>query len=138
MKMQQKTQSNVKKKKSVKDMLKEDPFVYYFGHEDPSRKKKAAALLPKKQVKFDQQAQTPMTSEFNCSSDEDDKNQSQFWQKDEGYYSLPKNVRNAISISKQKQKHSEFYYKLKHLNDRINIYTKVMYDKVPAYQQAFL
>jgi hypothetical protein len=35
---------------------------------------------------------------------------------------LPENVRHAIDVGKQKAKHSEFYYRLKGLNERIHTY----------------
>ena len=34
-----------------------------------------------------------------------------------------------------KKKHSDFYYKLRLLNDKINIYTSIFYSKVPNYQK---
>jgi hypothetical protein len=34
-----------------------------------------------------------------------------------------------------KKKHSDFYYRLKLLNDKIHIYTSIFYSKVPSYQQ---
>ena len=49
------------------------------------------------------------------------------------YNSLPANVRHAIDVGKQKAKHSEFYYRLKGLNERIYTYNGIFYDKVPAY-----
>ena len=37
-----------------------------------------------------------------------------------------------------KQKHSEFYYKLQTLNDKIYVFRTHFYTKMPAYQRAFL
>lgn len=37
-----------------------------------------------------------------------------------------------------KAKHSEFYYKLKNLKDRIVVFQDMFYDKIPAFQLAFL
>ena len=34
-----------------------------------------------------------------------------------------------------KKKHSDFYYKLRLLNDKIHIFTTIFYNKVPAYQK---
>lgn len=56
------------------------------------------------------------------SSDEDDKAQKGYFKRTKHFYSLPPNVRNAIELSKEKSKHSEFYYKLKGLNDKISTY----------------
>ena len=53
--------------------------------------------------------------------------------KTKAYYKLPENVRNAIDIAKTKSKHSEFWYKLQTLNDKIYIYRSVYYSKMPAY-----
>ena len=61
------------------------------------------------------------SSEF-YSSEEDDKDDPNFWRKDQGYDSLPRNVQHAIEVSKEKAKHSEFYYRLKGLNEKIYTY----------------
>ena len=55
--------------------------------------------------------------------------------KNEQYWALPENVRAAIDVAKMKKKHSDFYYKLRLLNDKINIYTSIFYSKVPNYQK---
>ena len=36
-----------------------------------------------------------------------------------------------------KRKHSDFYYRLKILNDKINVFTAIFYNRVPAYQIRF-
>lgn len=36
-------------------------------------------------------------------------------------------------MAKMKKKHSDFYYKLNILNDKIHIFTSIFYDKVPKY-----
>lgn len=54
------------------------------------------------------------------------------------YWRLPENVRNAIDIAKMKSKHSEFWYRLQTLNDKIFVYRSVFYSKMPAYQKAFI
>lgn len=69
-----------------------------------------------------------ISSELDVSSDEDDKTQ-QTWKYNESYLALPENVRAAIDLSREKSKHSEFYYKLRGLNDRIKIYKSNFYDK---------
>ena len=56
------------------------------------------------------------------------------WKNDQ-YWALPENVRNAIDVAKMKKKHSDFYYKLRLLNDKIHIYTSIFYSKVPNYQK---
>ena len=54
--------------------------------------------------------------------------------KTEQYWQLPPNVRKAIDYAKQKKKHSDFYYKLRLLNDKIHIFTSIFYSRVPNYQ----
>ena len=51
---------------------------------------------------------------------------------------MPKHVQDAIVNGKKKAKHSEFYYKLRGLNEKINLYTKLFYNRVPAYQRAYM
>ena len=77
------------------------------------------------------------SSEF-YSSEEDDKNHPNFWRKDEKYWELPENVRHAIEVGKLKAKHSEFYYRLKGLNEKITTYKSIFYNKVPSFQRAYM
>lgn len=42
-------------------------------------------------------------------------------------------MRNAIDVAKLKKKHSDFYYRLRLLNDKIHIFTNIFYNKVPLY-----
>lgn len=72
------------------------------------------------------------------SSEEDDKNQAGFFVRDRRFYNLPRNVRDAIENGKQKAKHSDFYYRLKNLNEKISIYKKIFYGKVPQYQKTYM
>lgn len=66
-----------------------------------------------------------------CSEDKDQSENSNISNKDEkicdwknkAYWSLPENVRSAIDLAKAKKKHSDFYYKLKVTNDKIQVYT---------------
>ncbi len=53
--------------------------------------------------------------------------------KNKTYWALPENVRNAIDVAKMKKKHSDFYYRLKILNDKIHIFTSIFYNKVPKH-----
>lgn len=53
------------------------------------------------------------------------------------YWALPKNVRTAIDNAKQKSQHSEFFYKLQDLNDKIIIYRSIFYNKLPFHQELF-
>lgn len=79
----------------------------------------------------------PSSSEC-YSSEEDDKTHPAFFQKDNRYHSLPANVRHAIDVGKQKAKHSEFYYRLKGLNEKIFTYKQIFYDKIPIYQKSYM
>jgi len=47
-------------------------------------------------------------------------------------------VRNAIDVAKMKKKHSDFYYRLRLLNDKIHVFTSIFYHKVPGYQKKWL
>jgi hypothetical protein len=42
--------------------------------------------------------------------------------KNEAYWRLPENVRHAVDIAKTKSKHSEFWYRLETLNDKIFVF----------------
>lgn len=50
---------------------------------------------------------------------------------------MPENVRNAIDVAYMKKKHSDFYYRLKKLNDKIHVFTNIFYNKVPKYQKVW-
>jgi len=58
--------------------------------------------------------------------------------KNDAYWALPPNVRNAIDIAKQKSTHSEFFYRLQNLNDKIFVYRGVFYGRIPSFQKSFL
>ena len=77
------------------------------------------------------------SSEF-FSSEEDDKDDPNFWRRDHRYDALPKNVQHAIDVSREKAKHSEFYYRLKGLNEKIYTYKQIFYDKIPAHQKRYM
>jgi hypothetical protein len=64
----------------------------------------------------------------HCCSDK-----THYW-KNSNYWKLPPNVRNAIDVAQMKKKHSDFYYKLRLLNDKIHVFTNIFYSKVPKYQ----
>lgn len=42
---------------------------------------------------------------------------------------LPENVRQAIMIAQMKKKHSDFFYKLSHVNDKIQVFTSIFYNQ---------
>ena len=42
---------------------------------------------------------------------------------------MPENVRNAVDLAKIKSKHSEFWYRLETLNDKIFIFRSIFYSK---------
>ena len=58
--------------------------------------------------------------------------------KDDHYYSLPENVRNAIDISNIKSKHSQFYYRLQNLNDKIFVFNSMFYQNLPNFERVFI
>jgi len=51
--------------------------------------------------------------------------------KDADYYRLPENVRHAIDVAKMKSAHSEFWYKLENLNEKLMIFKMLFYSKMP-------
>lgn len=57
---------------------------------------------------------------------------------DQRFLKLPENVQNALIKGKSKSKHSEFYNKLKDLNEKIGTYRRLFCDRVPAYQIAYI
>ena len=74
------------------------------------------------------QAKISESSEKSSSRDEVQED----WRTPE-YWSLPDNVRNVIDVARMKQKHSDFYYRLKVLNDKINVFTSIFYNRVPKF-----
>ena len=57
--------------------------------------------------------------------------------KNAAYWSLPENVRQAIDTAKKKSKHSDFYNRLKSLNDKIGVYKKIFYTKTPRFEKVY-
>lgn len=77
---------------------------------------------------------TVSLNDISSDSFENDSNQPQSNQNYNSNFSmLPKNVQDAIKLSKKKDKHSPFYYKLKNLKEKITLYKGIFYDKVPNY-----
>ena len=58
--------------------------------------------------------------------------------KDEAYWRLPENVRHAIDVAKLKSKHSDFWYRLETMNDKLYVFRSIFYGAVPQYQRVFL
>ena len=54
-----------------------------------------------------------------------------------GYWALPENVRHAIDVAREKSRHSDFYNRLKSLNDKIHVYKRIFYTKTPKYEEMF-
>ena len=79
-----------------------------------------------------------LTSQASSQSDDKTNPNFQTWRKDPYYKKLPTNVRQAIKWSTMKAKHSEFYYKLQNLNERIGIYKELFSSKTPGFQTDFL
>ena len=80
---------------------------------------------------------TPTKDALEDASDESserDDIQEDHW-KNRQYWALPENVRHAIDTAQLKKKHSDFYYRLRLLNDKIHIFTSIFYNKVPSYQR---
>ena len=77
------------------------------------------------------------SSEFLV-SEEDDKDDPNFFVKDDQFYSLPVHVRKAILKGKLSARHSDFYHKLTDLNAKIGLYKKLFYNKIPEYQMQYM
>lgn len=50
---------------------------------------------------------------------------------------MPANVRHAVDVAYRKQEHSDFYYKLLNLNDKVLVFKNVFYSNMPAHQRQF-
>lgn len=77
-----------------------------------------------------------MDDEYTESSEEDMEAKINY--KNSAYWALPENVRHAIDCARKKSKHSDFYNRLRSLNDKIGVYKKVFYTKTPNYEKAFM
>jgi len=125
--------------KKVK-MNEDDPFANIFlqKQEDQIKEEETAVEDKGKSQRSKEEKVQNSTSEITseveeseCSKEEDDSANSNVSGKDEqvcdwknkAYWSLPENVRAAIDLAKAKKKHSDFYYKLKVTNDKIQVYT---------------
>lgn len=47
-------------------------------------------------------------------------------------------MRNAIDLAKIKSQHSDFFYKLQRLNDKIMVFQSIFYNRMPRFQRSFL
>ena len=61
----------------------------------------------------------------------------QEWQT-EAYWKLSENRRHAIDRAKMKAKHSDFWYKLQTLNDKIVVFRSMYYEKMTLNEKHFL
>ena len=50
---------------------------------------------------------------------------------------MPENVRNAVDIANMKKKHSEFWYKLSNMSDKVYVYNQLFNHKRPLFEKAF-
>ena len=57
--------------------------------------------------------------------------------KNEAYWRLPENVRNAVDLANVKSKHTQFWRRLEAMNDKIFVIREVFYGRVPGYQKEF-
>ena len=58
------------------------------------------------------------------------------WQ-DEAYWRLPEKVRQAIDGAKQKSAHSEFYYRLQLMNDKVFVYKQCYTNQLPKFEKTY-
>ena len=59
------------------------------------------------------------------------------WKESEAYQTLPENARIAVENRLRRQKHSDFYYKLKELTERLYLFTAEANGRVPVFEQAY-
>ena len=59
------------------------------------------------------------------------------WKESEGYSKLPENARLAVESGMRRQKHSDFYYRLKELTERLYLFTAEYDKRVPVFEQAY-
>ena len=55
-----------------------------------------------------------------------------YW-KNNAYWRLPENVRAAIDTAKLRSRHTDFWYRLEKLNDKIYVYRQLFYNKMPNF-----
>mmetsp|Transcript_39262 Transcript_39262/g.59922 ORF Transcript_39262/g.59922 Transcript_39262/m.59922 type:complete len:194 (+) Transcript_39262:352-933(+) len=79
--------------------------------------------------KLSHKVDPPAAAPENKKKDETYKNQA--------YWTLPENVRKAIDVAKQKSQHSDFYYRLQNLNDKIFVFRTIFYNRIPNFQKTF-
>lgn len=69
------------------------------------------------------------------SSSQTDEEGKEQYKRHSQYLALPAHVREAIDKVKMKNKHSDFYGRLKSLNTKIRVYQQIFYTKAPAYER---
>jgi len=114
----------------------DDAFSYYIKGQEKSQRMSLKYKQHKRRESRLHSSRSGSDSHVSSeieSSDEDDKTNPAYWRKDRNYLSLPENVRHAIEVSQLKAKHSDFYYKLKGLNEKISTYKEIFYDRVPKF-----
>ena len=53
------------------------------------------------------------------------------------YWNLPENVRAAIDLSEMKRQHSQFWYKLQEVNDKIYVFREMFYSKQTRFEKQY-
>jgi hypothetical protein len=90
-----------------------------------------------KSVEFQHKSVSSKSSSVN-SSQKDNKDDPNFFIRDESFMRLPPAVQKVVEHSYLKSKHSDFYYKLSDLTNKIILYKRLFYNKVPDYQVQFM
>jgi hypothetical protein len=99
---------------------KDDPFASLFINEIQYLKGKQNFLeQERKREKLRTRGSNVPNSDTDESVEESERDNEVEEYKDERYFQLPLNVRRAIDVAKSKKKHSDFYYRLRLLNDKI-------------------
>ena len=116
----------------MENKLKEAEDLLAYAQQDPNASKgnKRPVFTPS------ESSEDLIEEEDYTSSDEDMEAKINY--KNSAYWALPDNVRHAIDCARKKSKHSDFYNRLRSLNDKIGVYKKVFYTKTPNYEKVFM
>ena len=101
-----------------------------------------AQTQKKKPVKDDNSEISEESHSINHQGDQIEKslpeaqNSKHYWQT-KGYWNLPEKARKAIDQAKLKSKHSDFWYRLQNVNDKILVFKEIYYEKEPRFEKHF-
>lgn len=71
-------------------------------------------------------------------SDADDKEDPNYFRRGEAYRRLPSHVRRAIANGQTRAKHSDFYYRLQELGQKVQHYKQFFKARLPQHQVGYM